>query len=271
MTLFVIFAFIIGAIIGSFVNVVAMRYNTGSSFVAGRSRCPNCNVPLKWYELIPVLSFVFSGGKCLSCGSKISWQYPLIEISSGIIFVLLFLRQAALLSFYGMAYSWIFFVYYAFVFSLLLVILLYDFHHKIIPNSLVYVFAFLAVLKLALFFYIRPPLGALDYVDLLSPVILFAFIFILWFVSRGRWIGLGDAKLAFGIGALLGFVLGISGLVLAFWIGAVFGIVYLIFKKSSGASGQSQIPFAPFLIVATFIVFFTHIDVLRLGAFLNYL
>ena len=87
---YLIFSFVLGTLIGSFLNVVALRYNTGMT-VNGRSKCFSCGKNLSWFELFPVLSFLFQKGACRKCKSKISWQYPLIETLSGIIFVMIFL------------------------------------------------------------------------------------------------------------------------------------------------------------------------------------
>ena len=278
----IFFIFILGTIIGSFVNVISLRYNTGLSIIKGRSKCFSCGISLRWYELLPLASYFFLRGKCKSCRGSISIQYPLVEFLTGVVFVGVAWRQLNLWPIYsnlenGLLYSELFFIYYAFVFSLLMVILIYDFKHKVIPNALVYTFIILGLVKLLLFTYFKSfILTSMDVLDLFTPLILFLPFALLWLVSRGRWIGFGDAKLAFGIGALLGFIYGLGAIVLAFWIGAICSVSFMVFdriKKSrhSRVDFKTEIPFAPFLILATFIVFFCRIDVLELEAILGFL
>lgn len=278
--LFLTLIFTFGAIIGSFLNVVILRYNTGMSPSKGRSVCFHCNKPLSWYEMIPVLSYFFLRGKCLSCKTSISPQYPIVEFITGLMFVAIAIRQYYYWPLYGaypdgLFYSFLFFIYYCVVFSILIVISAYDIRHKIIPNKLVYFFVGLAIAKLLFYFYCFGfSFNIKNTLDLLSPLILFIPFALLWFVSSGRWIGFGDAKLAVGIGALLGFVLGVSSIILAFWIGALWSILFIIknkLLKENGLTMHSEVPFAPFLILSTIIIFFTHIDVLGLSTFLAWL
>ncbi len=277
-----LFVFIIGTFIGSFINVFSLRYNSGLSPYRGRSKCFSCSNTLEWYDMIPVFSFFALRGKCRSCKSKISVHYPIIELITGLFFVGILQRQYSLWPIYsgfdhGMLYSVLFFLFYAFIFGLLMVIVIYDIRHKVIPDPLVYLFIALSSIKLVLFFYTKNfSLDPQDFLDLIAPFALFTPFALLWFFSGGRWIGFGDAKLAIGIGALVGFVLGISSVVLSFWIGALFAF-YLIISghmykgRHRKVHLNTEIPFAPFMVMGVLIVFLSHIDVLGLQSILDIL
>lgn len=275
--------FLFGAIIGSFLNVVILRYGTGLSIFKGRSRCFSCGKILKWYELVPVFSFLFLRGKCSVCKSKISWQYPLVEFLSGLVFVAIFLNvfhsetsvlRSTISSFRETGFLMV-------IFSLLIVIAGYDIKHKIIPDPLVYSFGLITLARVftvfsgsVLFSY---PYGV--FILASGPILALPF-FLLWLFSGGRWIGLGDAKLALGMGWLLMLFPGISAVILAFWIGAVFSLLLMAGEKFprlvplrfvnsffglKNLSMKSEVPFAPFLILATVLVFFFHWDVIGLA------
>jgi leader peptidase (prepilin peptidase) / N-methyltransferase len=271
-----LFFFLLGLVVGSFLNVVAFRYNTGMT-MRGRSYCFSCGKKLHWYELIPVLSFFVQRGRCRQCGAKISYQYLLVELLTGTLFLGLFLEVYSASTLH--VYSALSTLYYVLVFSLLVVILVYDFRHKIIPDGLVYTFITLSFLFVVLSTYNGGFTRETMY-HLIAGPLLFTFFFLLWFISRGTWMGFGDAKLALGMGWFLGLVGGISAVVLAFWIGAAVGVLMLLIQKLPASSFvhrlflfrglntltiKSEIPFAPFLILGLWLVFFFQIDVLQLS------
>ncbi len=263
--------FVLGTIIGSFLNVVINRFNTGRS-LNGRSFCPNCGKKIFWYDLIPVLSWLFLRGKCRHCHSKISIQYPLVELSTGILFTILYFHLSFLL-FLRPAIFYIFYIWLAIIFTILVVIFVYDLKHKIIPDILSYTFAGMGLLQTIILIPILN-FGTLNfYLDIFAGIIFFIPFFLLWYISEGKWIGLGDGKLALGIGWFLGFTYGLNAIVLSFWIGAIFSlIILLIVKLKKGhkhITMKSEIPFGPFLIFATILEFFVRIDLLGIHFFLN--
>ena len=266
-TLSLLLSFVFGTIIGSFLNVVAFRYNTGFG-INGRSKCLSCAKTLTWKELVPIFSFIAQKGACRKCKSKISWQYPLVEFFAGLLFVFIFIKfppvttAAAVLT-----------ALYLLITALLVVITVYDIKHKIIPDALAYVFAAVALVSIfvgdggsgsgALFHMpfminlLAGPLAALPFA-------------LLWLVSKGEWMGLGDAKLMLGIGWTLGFVATVSAVVLAFWIGAVVSVVwmYIVFRK---VKGRYEVPFAPYLILGMYLVLLFGISVINIQPFLDIL
>ena len=267
-----IFVFIFGTIIGSFLNVVILRYNTGANF-GGRSRCFSCGKEIRWYDLVPVLSFVFLRGTCRFCKSKLSFQYPAVEFLTGALFLATFLK-------YGSEGALSAMVLDMAVIAVLIVIGVYDLRHKIIPDSLVFLFSILALGRIISMTSISSLLHFSQNFDLVAGPILAMPIFILWLVSKGRWIGLGDAKLALGIGWFLGLSLGLSSMVIGFWIGAIVGLGLIAFSKFARIPAgrkvllsigikrfgmKSEIPLAPFLIAGLLIVYFFGTDVIGLN------
>lgn len=264
-TFFVIAVFVLGAIIGSFLNVVILRYHTGKT-LGGRSMCMSCSEQLSWYELIPVISFFVIKGRCTKCGSKISRFYPVVEFISGISFLLIFLHQSDIFSNQMSLSFFASLVFYWSLWSILLMIAFYDIRLKIIPSEPVYTFIFLAILpKIAEV--ASSGLGVWDIVSQLGAGLALASPFaLLWFFSRGRLMGLGDAKIALGLGFLFGLDQGLSAILISFWLGAIFSIIVIVIGKIMGSRPfpaltlKSEIPFGPFLIMSAFIVFIFNLD-----------
>jgi leader peptidase (prepilin peptidase)/N-methyltransferase len=255
--IFILFIFVLGTIIGSFLNVVILRLDSEKSIVNGRSACPKCKKTLKWYELVPVLSWIFLLGKCGGCKKKISVQYPLVELATGVLFVLNYnLWNDQIL----------FLVLTTVVLCLLVVIFVYDLYHKIIPDRFSYTLGVLGLIHMFLNF---------SGWDLLAPVVFFLPFYLLWRISDGTWIGLGDGKLAFGFGGFLGLIYGLSAIVLSFWIGAVFAIGLMLLQRlrkgSNNITMKSEIPFGPFMIIAFLLVYFWKIDVIGISSLINVL
>ena len=249
-TLTLIF-FCFGLIIGSFLNVAIFRLNT-SKTLGGRSSCMTCSKKLFWYELIPVLSFLGLKGRCSVCKSKISIQYPIVELFSGMIFALLFLKFQNFFFLNTLVFAFTY-AYYSLLFSILLIIAVYDFRHKIIPDNLSLIFGILAFIGLFFFTDFSLSLHIPSLWQFLSGIIIAAPLALMWLLSSGTWMGLGDAKLALGLGWLLGFNFIFFGFLFSFWAGAIIGSILVIFSKKYRI--KSEIPFAPFLVLGTFLAF----------------
>ncbi len=255
-TLSLIFSFIAGAIVGSFLNVVSLRFNTGTG-LGGRSKCLTCGNQLTWKELIPLLSFIWQKGSCRKCRSKISWQYPLVEFSAGAVFVLIFFvfPPVSLL----VAVKTLIYVVST---CLLLVISVYDIKHKMIPDPFVYAFDILALVSLFVggnSWVHQPGLWSL----LAGPILALPFALI-FLVSKGAWIGFGDIKLTLGIGWLLGLGGGINALILAVWIAALAGIFWMLVTYKKFKPGM-ELPFGPYLIIGMYLVLLFGVQVFDLN------
>lgn len=259
----ILFLFVSGTVIGSFLNVVVFRLGTGERIGNARSRCFSCGKTLVWYELVPLLSFLIQKGKCRKCGSKISLQYPIVEFMMGLIFVLVAWKVFENFSAIGGStrggqFSIFKLVYFLTIFSLLLTISVYDFRHKIIPNQLVYPFivlSFFGVLIIGNWEFIENWKLIIEnfFLQATSGFLAFLFFASLWFFSKGKWMGFGDAKLALGIGFLLGPWLATVAILLSFWIGTLIAVPFVLFW---GGGLKTQIPFGPFLAAGAFVSWF---------------
>ncbi|MEK9209380.1 MAG: prepilin peptidase [Patescibacteria group bacterium] len=245
MMLIVVFVF--GLIVGSFLNVVVLRLNTGEPIIRSRSKCFSCGHKLAVLDLIPLFSFLVQKGKCRYCQSKISFQYPLVELITGIVFLFVVLKITNY-SLFITNYSLLLAIgYWLAVFSFLIAISVYDLHHQIIQDKFVYPFIGLALIPVVL-------AEKALFSHLLSGLSFFGFFALLWLVSRGKWIGFGDAKLALGLGFLLGPWNSLAAFLFSFWLGGLVGIFLMAFKKKK-FNLKTQIPFGPFLVAGAFLSF----------------
>jgi len=241
---------ILGLCIGSFLNCVIYRLEEEKS-LNGRSFCPNCKHNLTWKDLFPVFSYLFLGGKCRYCAKKISWQYPAVEFATGIIFLLIFNFQFSIFN----EFSIIQFLNLAFLFyiaSALIIIFVYDLKHYLIPDKVL-----LPAIIITFIFCIFEEFNSnfkfqiSNY--LLAAIIASGFFLLIFLVSRGRWMGFGDVKLAVLMGLALGVPNIFVALFLAFFFGAIIGVILMVFQKKGL---KSEIPFGPFLIAGTFLALF---------------
>jgi len=263
--MFYLFVFLFGLIIGSFLNVVLFRYDTKKSLVNDRSKCRSCEKVLKWYELIPVFSFLWQRGKCAGCGKKISWQYPLVELATGALFLLIFNNQFSIFNKFSIIqfsninpHFLLSIAYWLIITCFLILIFVYDYHTQIIPNEFVYPFIFLSFFSFFVENWALIENWKLKIENFaphfLTGIFFFLFFWSLWFFSHGRAMGFGDAKLAIGIGWFLGLQDGIIALLLSFWIGAIVGIFLLVLNKKK-YNIKSKIAFGPFMVFGTLLAF----------------
>ena len=250
--------FIIGMVIGSFLNCVIWRCYCGESAAKGRSYCPKCRHPLAWYDLVPVASFVFLKGKCRYCSESISWQYPVVELAMAFVFwaaaaaftpqiltgYITFLLLAKLIAY------WIFL-------ASLTVVLVVDLRWYFIPDG-----AIISGLAAAGVYNFLNAGGGYPWrffdagavwAAILSAILAASIFLVIFLVSRGKWIGFGDVKFA----VLMGLACGFPGILIAMFFANFFGaILGLVLVASGKKKMSSQVPFGPFLVAGTVIAIF---------------
>jgi len=250
--------FILGLAVGSFLNVVIFRLESGEKIVNSRSKCLRCGHILAWYDLIPVLSFIFLKGKCRYCNGKISWQYPAVELSTAILFVLITNYKLQITNYEhlisNIQYPILSLLFWFFIISSLIIIFVYDLKHYIIPDRIVYP-AIIIAIGFNLFNNIQYPISnILSVFNFLIPaVVAGGFFYTIVAITKGKGMGGGDVKLAFLMGLILGWPLITFSVFLSFILGSLVGI-YLILTGRKKM--KSMIPFGPFLILGTFIGLF---------------
>lgn len=243
--------FLLGASLGSFANVCIYRLPKNKQIISGRSICPKCKKIINWYDNLPLISFFILGKKCRNCNHVISLRYLIVEFITGISFLLIFLN-------FDNFYS----IVFLFILSLILIIIFFiDLENFIIPDSLNFSIIILALVKnflpnfdTILIHEIKQSLlgGIIGYLSI------WLIIFLYKTIKKIEGMGLGDAKLMAGIGLLFGwesipFVLFFSSI-----LGLIFVLPSLIKKEKSM---KTEIPFGPFIIIAS-LIYFTYGDLL---------
>lgn len=265
-TIFFTFVFIFGTIIGSFLNVVLCRYGTGRS-LGGRSKCAVTGKTLKWYELIPIISFIIQGGRSRYSKTRISLQYPLVEFFTGLLFLLI--SKKLLTICFDIKIYIVALIFYFIIASFLVLIFVYDLKHKIIPDAFIFPLIFLSLIFVFLNLFLPTNFLLLNHgnlsVFLAGPLVSLP-ILLIWFFTKGRGMGFGDVLLTIPIGWLLGLSAGFASILLAFWIGAIFGIFLIVVGKKNI---KDQIPFGPFLILGFVLSLLYNIDMSLIADFFS--
>jgi leader peptidase (prepilin peptidase)/N-methyltransferase len=229
------FAFVFGAAIGSFLNVCIFRLPAKTSIIKPDSRCPHCLHPLRFYDNIPLLSFIFLRGKCRDCGGVISWRYPLVELITALFALLLFLKFGLTLNFFT------FFIFTA----VLIVITFIDLDHQIIPDILT--LPGIPLFFLAAIFVVGVPWPEALWGLFIGGGVLFAIAFVYEFIAKREGMGGGDIKLLAMIGGFFGWKSLIFILLVSSFTGAIIGIAAMLIK---GKDLKYAVPFGPFLSAA---------------------
>lgn len=264
--------FILGAVIGSFLNVVIYRFHTGRS-LSGRSHCMSCGKTLSWYELFPLFSYLSQKGVCRGCQAYIPPRYFVVEVLTALLFVSVW---------HIMGNDLVLTFLYAILVSLFVIIIIYDIRHTIIPDELSLGVLGLSFLIVGYEFIYLQDLYIVG-THTLGGVLASLFFWGLWFASKGKWVGLGDAKLAFPLGVIVGLSGVFSMVVLSFWVGAGISLSLLGIERISEKwkthlhflatplTIKSEVPFAPFLIAGFLLVQFVHTDIFTITySFLSY-
>jgi leader peptidase (prepilin peptidase) / N-methyltransferase len=271
----IFFIFFIGLFIGSFLNVLADRLPNGKS-ILGRSHCEYCKHTLGIKDLFPLLSFLLLKGKCRYCRKKLSVQYPLSEVFTGVMFVLTYIL-VNLKFFLGIvnlptllmgnlfivltsvpftSFMIILYVFALTITSVFIVIFLADLRHGIIPDKMLLV-GIIATITYLLFINYHIPFEISQLFPILNHLFSalgsFLFFLVIYLLTRGKGIGFGDVKFGFLMGLILGFPDVMLGIYIAFLTGGIVAIILVLWKKKRM---KSEVPFGPFLVLGTYVSFF---------------
>lgn len=237
--------FVLGTVIGSFLNVVIYRVPLGESIVAPPSHCPKCNTRLKPWDLIPLLSWLSLKGKCRYCAAAVSYRYAFVELLTGLFFVFTYIQVGIdnIL------------IVYLLLTSILIADTFIDFDHFILPDGL-HAFGAVGFILLNLVFSFIPWQDAgLGIIVGMTPLLLLVLL------TRGNGMGLGDVKLMAMLGLFLGWKLTLLTLLLSFILGGIFGVLLLVTKVKTR---KDPIPFGPWIAMAAFIAMHWGEEIIKL-------
>ncbi len=260
-TLFLIFSFVLGSVVGSFLNVCICRLPKNESVVRPRSRCPKCGSGIAWYDNIPILSWLILGARCRNCREPISWQYPVVEALTGLLFLAVYWRFG-----YTIATP----VYMLFAAALVMTTFI-DLTDWTIPNEVTYPGIPLGVgLSLVGMFYPASGLIVTDVLYSLAGVVVGGgVLYLLDKIALVFWkkpgMGFGDVKLLAMLGGFLG-IIGVPVIIMiSSLIGSVVGITMVIIQKKKGVESDGHyLPFGPYLALAGLIYLFFGQDLINM-------
>ncbi len=245
-----LYFFILGIVIGSFLNVCVYRIPIGKSIVFPGSSCTSCQTKLKPIDLIPVFSWLFLRGRCRYCSEKISARYVLIELLNGLLYLLLYLKLGLTFEFVASAYFT----------SLMIIVFVIDLEHMIIPNKIVIagIVGGIPVISYNSFYSYKIYLNSSFWNPIIAAVASFVLLLLIALISiiiykGSSGLGMGDVKIFVPIGLFLGLEYTGLCLLLASVIGSVVGIFLIITKRKNR---KSPIPFGPFIALSVVIIFF---------------
>ena len=240
-SIFAISIFILGLLIGSFLNVCIYRIPKGESIAYPPSHCTSCGNNIKSYDLIPVISWIFLRGKCRNCGEKISIRYALVEFTTAILFLLTYFQ-------YGIS---IYLVRYLILIPFLIVIAMIDYDTMEVYTTTTWIAIAMGIVLLGVNFYLGEPVATYIYGGLLGAGTITFIILLSKLILGTEGMGWGDAEICGLCGLFLGFKLTLMMMFFSFIIGGVIGVYLLSFKKKNG---RSEMPFGPSIIMATFLM-----------------
>lgn len=248
---YVICFFILGTVMGSFYNVVGLRVVNKQSIIKPKSHCDKCGHVLSWYELIPIFSYIFLKGKCRNCKTKLSYLYPFSEFFCGVLFAISFYS-------FGFAPNLIISLVLS---SLLIIVTVCDITYMIIPDRFIVISAILILLTKLIFFDITSFLWSLLY-----GTIAFGIMFLIMkfgdYIFKKETLGGADVKLMFIVGICLEPFLSLLVIIIASMIALPISLVLLVKER------EHSIPFGPFILIGTMIVFLTKLDGIKIIHFL---